>query len=154
MDARRAPERIGDCHRADELSNLRPDGRTARVPASGFPSPECAKPLPLPAYDGFRADDVERSSPTCPPLREPQPEGAVEETEPRSPRAMAEQGELLAERQVLECQIRVRLERGTQGAEESEHEGHCRPDSFSVFPSSSPAILFGKGHVPLEGSTP
>jgi hypothetical protein len=55
---------------------------------------------------------------------------------------MAEQGELLAERQVLECQIRVRLERGTQGAEESEHEVHCWPDSFSVFASSSPAILF------------
>ena len=52
-----------------------------------------------------------------------------------------EQGELLAERQVLECQIRVRLERGTPGAEESEHEGVCRPDSFRVFPSSSPAIL-------------
>jgi hypothetical protein len=56
---------------------------------------------------------------------------------------IAEQGELLAERQVLECQTRVRPERGTQGAEESEHEGHCWPDSFSVFPSSSPAILFG-----------
>ena len=49
---------------------------------------------------------------------------------------------MLAERQVLECQIRVRLERGTHGAEEGEHEGHSQLESFSVFPSSSPAILF------------
>jgi hypothetical protein len=133
MDARRAPERIGECHRADELSNLRPGGRTARAPASGFPSPECAKPLPMRAYDRFGADDVERSLPTRPPVREPHPEGAVEETEPRSPRAMAEQGELLAERKVLKDQIPVRLERGRHGTQKSEHGGHCRPEWSSAF---------------------
>ena len=90
MDARRAPESIGESHRADELGNLRPDGRTTRARALALPGPECAKPLPMPAYDRFGADDVKRSSPNCPALREPQPEGAVEETEPRSPRAMAE----------------------------------------------------------------
>ena len=46
---------------------------------------------------------------------------------------MAEQGKLLAERQVLEYQIPVRLERGTNGAEESENEGHCQPEWSSAF---------------------
>ncbi len=49
----------------------------------------------------------------------------------------------MAERQVLEYQIPVRLVHGTHGAEQSEHEGHCRPDSFSVVQSRH----LGKGQV-------
>ena len=98
MDARRAPEKIGERNGADELGNLRADGRTTCASASGLPSPECAKPLPMPAYDRFGANDVERSTPASLSLREPHPKGAVESSEPRSLRAVAEQGELLAER--------------------------------------------------------
>jgi hypothetical protein len=38
---------------------------------------------------------------------------------------MAEQGELLPERQVLKREIGAGSERSTRGSQESEYEGHC-----------------------------
>src|SRR5439155_3285179 len=54
----------------------------------------------------------------------------------------AEQGELLAERQVLQREIGMAPERSTGGAQESEYEGHCAPASLGVIPSSSVTIEF------------
>ena len=51
------------------------------------------------------ANDVERLAPPGPPLGEPYPERAIEAPEPRPLRVMAEQGELLPERQVLKREI-------------------------------------------------
>src|SRR5712691_9233592 len=45
VDARRAPERIGERHGADELRKFGADGRSTRSPASGLPGPESAKAL-------------------------------------------------------------------------------------------------------------
>ena len=68
--------------------------------------------------------------------------GMVEGPEPRSLRAVAEQGELLPERQILKCEISVGPGRRTRGAQESEYEGYCAPPSLDVIPSSSVTIEF------------
>src|SRR5438105_13347572 len=96
----------------------------------------------MPTNHGLGANDMECLAPPGPPPREPHPEGAVEGPEPRSLRAVAEQGELLPERQVLKRKISVGPERGTRGAEESEYERHCAPASLGVIPSSSVPIEF------------
>jgi len=90
MDARRAPEGIGEGHGADELCNLAIDGRATSSTASGLPVPEGAEALPVPANDGLRLNDMERFAPPRPPLREPHPEEAIELSEPRSLRPLAQ----------------------------------------------------------------
>src|SRR5207237_355339 len=127
MDARRAPERIGERRRADEFGNLRADGRSTRSPASGLPGPESAKALPMPTNYCLGANDVERLAPPGPPVGEPYPEGSIEAPELQSLRSAAEQGELLPERQVLEREVSAGSERRAQGARQSEYKGHCAP---------------------------
>src|SRR6267378_285706 len=106
-------------------AKLRGDRRSTRSPASGLPGPEGAKPLPMPTIHCLGANDVERLPPPGPPLGEPYPERAIEAPEPRPLRVMAEQGELLPERQVLKREIGAGFERSTRGSQESEYEGHC-----------------------------
>ena len=105
MNARRAPEGVGEGHGADEVGKLQTDGRTTQALALRSPGPEGAKAQPMPAYDRLGANDVKRSAPACPSLREPHPEQAIEAAELRTPRSAAEQGELLPERQVLEREV-------------------------------------------------
>src|SRR2546422_2851704 len=102
VDARCAPERVGQRHGADEIGKLRADGWSTGSSASGLPGPEGTKAQPVPTNHRLRAYDVQRLAPPYPPLREPHPEDASEGTEPWSLRAAAEQGELLSEREVLE----------------------------------------------------
>jgi len=52
--------------------------------------------------------------------REPHPEDAVEETDPRSLGAAAEQGELLSQRQVLKNEVGADLQRSAQSTQQSE----------------------------------
>src|SRR5438105_11881612 len=68
----------------------------------------------MPTNHGLGANDMECLAPPGPPPREPHPEGAVEGPEPRSLRAVAEQGELLPERQVFKREISVGPERSTR----------------------------------------
>src|SRR5438128_2115118 len=63
MNARRAPEGIGEGHGADELCDLRIDGRTTGSTASRLPVPERAETLPVPANHGLRLNDIERFAP-------------------------------------------------------------------------------------------
>src|SRR6266404_4205259 len=69
MDARRAPEGIGEGHGANELCNLAVEGRSTGWTASGLPVPEGAEALPVPANDGLRLNEMERLAPPHPPLR-------------------------------------------------------------------------------------
>jgi len=69
MNALRAPEGIGEGHGADELGDLRIDGRTTGSTAPRLPVPERAEALPVPANHGLRLNDMERLAPPCPPLR-------------------------------------------------------------------------------------
>ena len=48
MDARRAPEGIGEGHGSDQLRHLRIDGRSTYSAASGLSVPEGTKALPVP----------------------------------------------------------------------------------------------------------
>ena len=120
MNARRAPEGIGEGHGADELGELQIDGRTTDSTASRLPVPERAEALPVPANHGLRLNDMERFAPPCPPLREPNPEDAVEETDSRSLGAAAKQGELLSQRQVLKNEVGAAFQRSAQSAQQSE----------------------------------
>ena len=140
VDARRTPERIGQRHAANELCKL-PGNRWPTGPsASGLPRPEGPKALAVPANHRLRPNDVQRLTPPCPPLREPEPEDTIERAEPRSPRAAAEQGELLSERKVLERKVALGLERCAQGPQQSEYEAHCHPDSLRDQPPSTVTI--------------
>src|SRR5256885_3586903 len=156
MNARRAPERIGEGHGADELGDLRIDGRATGSTASRLPVPERAEAQSVPANHGLRLNDMERFAPPCPPLREPHPEDAVEETHPRSLGAAAEQGELLSQRQVLKNEVGAGLQRSAQSAQQSEYEGHCYAGSLDRRPTSSVRPIFWPttGHrVSREGRT-
>ena len=117
VDARRAPERIGERHGANEFRKLRSDARSTRSPAPGLPGPERTEALSMPANHRLGANDVERLAPPCPTPREPDPEGAVQRPESWSLRPAAEQGELLSERQVLKRQIPVGADCGAQSAQ-------------------------------------
>ncbi len=55
---------------------------------------------------------------------------------------MAEQGELLPERQVLKREIGAGSERSTRGSQESEYEGHSAQASLDANRSSSATIEF------------
>ena len=103
--AARSPERIGEGHGADELGDLRIDGRATGSIASRLPAPERAEAPPVPANHGLRLNDMERFAPPCPAPREPHPEDAVEETDSRSLGAAAEEGELLSQCQVLKNEV-------------------------------------------------
>ena len=120
MDARRAPEGIGEGHGADELGDLRIDGRTTGSTSPRLPVPERAETPVVPANHGLRLNDMERFAPPCPPLREADPEYAVEKTDPRSLGTAAEQGELLSQRQVLKNEVVAALQRSAQSAQQSE----------------------------------
>jgi len=99
----------------------------------------------VPANHGLRLNDMERLAPPCPPLREPHPECAVEENDPRSLGAAAEQGELLSQRQVLKNEVGAGLQRSAQSAQQSEDEGHCYAGSLDRRPTSSVATdIFGQ----------
>jgi hypothetical protein len=56
MDPGSASERVGEAHVADQLTDFERDLRSAYSRAR-FPSPEQAKPGPMPADDRLRLDD-------------------------------------------------------------------------------------------------
>ena len=56
MDPRRTPKRVGEAHIPDQLTNFERDLRSAAASAR-LPSPEQAKPGPVPADDRLRLDD-------------------------------------------------------------------------------------------------
>src|SRR5438445_7503993 len=143
-NARRTPEGISEGHGADELGDLQIDGRTTGSAASRLPVPEHTEALPVPANHGLRLNDMERFAPPCPPPREPHPEDAVEETDPMSLGATAEQGEPLSLRQVLKNEVGAGLQRRAQSAQQSEYEGHCYAGSLDRRPTSSGADILAK----------
>jgi hypothetical protein len=56
MDPRSAPERVGEAHVADQLANFDRHSWSAAA-RTGLPSPEQAKPGPMPADDRLWFDD-------------------------------------------------------------------------------------------------
>ena len=143
MDARRAPEGIGEGHGADELCNLAIDGRATSSTASGLPVPEGAEALPVPANDGLRLNDMERFAPPRPPLREPHPEEAIELSEPRSLSARRRSRASCCRSAKFS---RTKSERAPSAAlrapSRANTRGICRPASLLCRPLSSVATEF------------
>src|SRR5260370_20678570 len=115
---RGAPQRglARDMVRTSSASSDPMRGRP-RSRAPGLPGPERTEALSMPANHSFGANDVERLAPPCPTPRKPDPEGAIQRSEPWSCRPAAEQGELLSERQVLKRQIPVGPDCGAESAQ-------------------------------------
>src|SRR5207237_5873381 len=70
----------------------------------------------------------------------------------RHPAHRLEQGELLAERQVLQREIGMAPERSTGGAQESEYEGHCAQRRSAPFRRPVSRSSFGKRHLPVPAN--
>ncbi len=104
MDPRRAPVRIGPSHFGDEAADGRVLSRASQRPTR-LPLPEKTKALPVPADDCLGLDDEECAAPTGPDLGKAGPEGSVDGGDRRMRRPPVEEGELLAESQVLEHQL-------------------------------------------------
>ena len=150
MDAWRAPERIRERHGVYEIRNLRCDGRSTRSSMAGFPGPEDAEALPVPANHSLGANEVERLAPPSPPTGEPHPEEAIEASELGSLRSAAEQGELLPERQVLEREVSAGSERRTQRAQQRWDEEAALSDRADSLPVLTHSTVQGEnGHVEL-----
>ena len=58
MDPGRVPQRVGEAHVADQLTDFERDLRSAAARAR-LPSPEQAKPGPMPTDDRLRLDDYQ-----------------------------------------------------------------------------------------------
>jgi hypothetical protein len=58
VDPRRTPERVGEAHVADQLTDFERDLRSAAARAR-LPSSKQAKPGPMPADDRLRLDDCQ-----------------------------------------------------------------------------------------------
>ena len=141
MNARRAQEGIGEGHGADELGDLQIDGRPTGSTASRFP----AEASPVPANHGLRLNDMDRLAPPCLPVREPHPEYAVEETDPRV--AWSGGGAGRAAVAAPGSQERGRCGPSAQRAECSAERvrGHCYAGSLDRRPTSSVATdIFGQ----------
>ena len=59
MDARRAPEQVGQAHVPDQLTDLQGNFRSSTA-ASGFPTPERSKSSTVPTNHGLGPDDGKR----------------------------------------------------------------------------------------------
>ena len=116
MDSRRAPTQVGASHFANEATQ-RSVLSWASERRTRFPPPEDTKAVPMPADDSLGFDDEEGTAPVGPDLREPGPEGSIDCGDWRVRRPLFEEGELLAEGKIFECQVPVRSKRGSNRSE-------------------------------------
>ena len=85
MDARSAPERIGEAHLPDQPPNFRRHAWPAGTPTR-FPAPEAAKACTMPAENGFRLNDREGIQNTRRDPIQADEDHTIEVTEDRAPR--------------------------------------------------------------------
>src|SRR5438270_2579480 len=122
-------------HGADELGDLQIDGRPTGSTASRFP----AEASPVPANHGLRLNDMDRLAPPCLPVREPHPEYAVEETDPRVAWSGGGAGRAAVAAPGSKNEVGAGLQRSAQSAKQSEYEGHCCAGWLGRRPTSSVA---------------
>jgi hypothetical protein len=111
---------------------LRPDhGPTAS--ASTLPRPVAPEPLPVPADHGLWPHHLQRIPPALPEPRQDDPEDPVHRRQPGPRLACLSHGELLPKRKVLQRQLPVRANRGSQcPKEDPKPSDHDRPNSGSA----------------------
>ncbi len=123
MDPGCAPERIGARHLLDQVFQLRVYRRASWTSTPRLPSPEGAEPLAMPADNGFGPYQVQNIAPARPVPRKVDPEELVEPSEPRPLGALAQEGELLPKRKVLEYQTPARSQGRAERAQQRNHDG-------------------------------
>ena len=88
--------------------------------------PEQAEAGPVPADHGVWLDNDKHVRPARPEPGENEPEGAVTFAQARAGRDALEVGQLLAQGEVLDCEVRAGAEGGTQRSKETEEQGTHR----------------------------
>ena len=126
-DSRCAPQQIGFRHLADQLPDLAVLSRPPWAVAPGEASPVGGETPSMPSKNRFRLDDDECLFPVSPGSGQESPEEAIELPELRSPTSSVQNGELLAEGEVLKCQLRVGPNRcWNQREQPQDHRDHGR----------------------------
>ena len=124
MNPRRAPSQVGFGHLADESSGLLGDAAIGRAAGVRLPSPEKAKTGAVPADHGVWLDDDQDIGPARPEAGKDQPEGAVAVPKAGAARCAPQVRQLLAQSQVLDRQIHVGTEGGTQGSKKAQDQSN------------------------------
>src|SRR6266581_5374925 len=129
MDPRCAPERIGAAHPPNQVSGLRLNpGPTASV--STLPRPVAPEPLPMPADYRPGPHHVQGTPPTLPEPGQHDPEDPVQSRQSWPQLARLPHRELLPKREVLQRQLAVRANSGSQcPKEDPEPSDHGRSNS-------------------------
>ena len=110
LDTRRTLRRIRTPHVANQLPDRRIDSRST-APGPAPPTPIGAESLAMPVRDRSWLDENECSAPARPDAPEPHPEESVTVPELDAPRLPTEYRQLLAESDVLKCEIPPTLQR-------------------------------------------
>src|SRR5450631_420650 len=121
-----APAHVGLGHLADEPFGLLGDSAIGRGAGARPPSPEQAEAGAVPADHGVRLDDNQHVRPARPETGEDHPERAVAVAQARAARRTTQIGQLLAESQVLDGQIRAGTEAGSQRSKDAQNQGSHR----------------------------
>jgi hypothetical protein len=107
MNSRGTPQRIGLGHPGDQSGDRQARRRPAHRARRRQLRPVFRESTALPAQDGVRGHDHQRVPPSAPELGEADPEQAVSTTEPGPLHCSLIHRELLAQSDVLKCQLPV-----------------------------------------------
>jgi hypothetical protein len=113
MDPRRSSERVGAAHPPNQISDLRPHSGTT-ASGSTLPRPVAPEPPPVPPHHRLRPHHMQRTPPALPGPGQYDPEDPVQGRQPWPRLACLPHGELLPKREVLQCQLAVRANRGSR----------------------------------------
>jgi len=127
----RAPQGMGLGHPLDECAHLRRDSWAAGSGPPALPGPEQPEAGAVPANDGLGLDDGNGLRPAVPQARKPDPEEAVARSQAWARRGPPEDGQLVAQGEVLEHQ-------GVVGPDPAEEAGEDENDHGSQHRSGRP----------------
>ena len=82
VDAGCTPTRILPAHPADQITNLARNDGSSRSATLDFPSPEKAEASTMPGKDRLGLNDGQGGAPAAPHARQPDPEQAVDGSQP------------------------------------------------------------------------
>ena len=128
MDSWSAPERIGRGHSCDKGRDLRVERRTAQPRPAGELGPVLTEAEALPPQDGVRRYDDERLSPAGPRPGQRDPEEPIAAAQFRSVHRFFVDGELVAQRKVLQGDLAVAAEEEGEEPKQVEQESDHRAE--------------------------
>src|SRR5437879_2334405 len=117
VDPRRTPQRIRAAHLPYQIPQV-PPNCWPTPSASTLPCPVPSKSLPVPANHRLRPHHLQRMPPARPHPRQQNPEDPAHPRQPRPRLARLPHGGLPPQRQVLQRQLAVRANRGSQCPDE------------------------------------